>query len=209
MNTLEVSGNVSLKRAQLISNIFHPWAILVPVIALVANQAVSQPAEWAKWTLLTVIPAFAFPLIYVKIRAIVLSRGVGPQKISRSLVRNDPDQLFIMTALFGIPSALLIHYLHGPRNLLVIILGITAVMLVISLVNLRYRASFHISMVTGMLTALWFIFGPVSLIAFLMLPILGFSRYQLGEHTPAQMITGFAIGLIVSGVIFSYMRLAT
>jgi len=200
MNTLEVSSDIALKRARLVSNIFHPWAILVPVIALAAYQTANGSAEWVKWALLALVPAIVFPPIYVKIRAI--SRGGRTQKISRSLVRNDPDQLFIMTALFGVPSALILYYFDGPRSLLSIILGVTAVMFVISLVNLKYRASFHMSMVTSMLTALWFLFGPISLITFLVIPVLGVSRYQMGEHTPNQMVIGFLIGLVVSSTIF-------
>ena len=200
MNTLEVGNSITLKRAQLASNIFHPWAILVPVIVLAAYHTAKGSAEWVKWALLALVPAIVLPLTYVKIRAI--SRGGRSQKISRSLVRNDPDQLFIMTALFGVPSTLILYYFNGPKSLLSIILGVTAVMFVISLVNLKYRASFHLSMVTSMLTALWFLFGPISLIAFLLIPILGISRYQMGEHTPNQMVTGFLIGLVVSGTIF-------
>jgi len=207
MNAVEVSKNEALGKAKLVSNVFHPWAILVPVVALAAYQAVGEPFECVKWTLLTVVPVFAFPLIYAKIRATVLSRGGSQQKISRSLVRNDPGQLFVMTGLFGVPSAAILHYLNGPRNLLIIILGITAVMFVISLVNLKYRASFHLSMVTGMLMSLWFLFGAVSFIAFLLIPILGYSRYQLGEHTPTQLVTGFLIGLVVSIAIFSGLGL--
>jgi len=209
MNALEASNNIALKRVQLVSNILHPWAVLVPVIALAAYQALGEPVECIKWTLLTVIPVFVFPLIYAKIRATILSRGKSPQKISRSLVRNDTDQLIIMTALFGIPSALILHYFNGPRNLLIIILGVTAVMLVISLVNIKYRASFHVAMATSMLTALWFIFGPVSLITSLLVPVLGFSRYRMGEHTPEQIISGFLIGLVVGGVVFSCFGLTT
>ena len=194
--------------AKLVSNIFHPWAVLVPVIALAAYQAVSEPVECIKWTLLTIVPVFAFPLIYAKIRATVLSRGGSQQKISRSLVRNDPGQLFVMTGLFGVPSAAILHYLNGPRNLLIIILGITAVMLVIALVNIIYRASFHLAMVTSMLTALWFLFNTVSLVSFLLIPILGLSRHQLGEHTLAQIVAGFLIGLVVGGAVFYGMGLA-
>ena len=209
MSIIEVSNNSTLKRAQLVSNIFHPWAVLVPVIVLAAYQAVGEPVDCIKWTLLTIIPVFVFPFIYAKIRATVLSRGERPQKISRSLVRNEPEQLIIMTALFGIPPALILHYLNGPRNLLIIIFGVTVVMLVISLVNQKYRASFHLSMVTSMLTALWFLFGPVSLISFLLVPVLGFSRYQLGEHTPKQIIAGFLIGLVIGGVVFLCLGLTT
>ena len=205
MNTAQADEN---RVAKLISNVFHPWAVLVPVLALAAYLAQREPQAYIKWTLLTVVPVFAFPLIYAKIRATVLSRGGSQQKISRSLVRNDPGQLFVMTGLFGVPSAAILHYLNGPRNLLIIILGITAVMLVIALVNMIYRGSFHLAMVTSMLTALWFLFGTVSLISFALIPILGFSRYQLGEHTPAQIVAGFFIGLIVGGAVFYGMGLA-
>jgi len=202
MNTVEAKKNETIGRANLVSNVFHPWAVLVPVLALAAYQATGNPLECIKWTLIAFLPALIFPLLYAKIRAMMLSRRGTQCKVSRSLVRNDPEQLFIMTGLFGIPSALILHYLSGPNNLLAIILGIAVVMFVISLVNLKYRASFHLSMVTGMLMSLWFLFGAVSFIAFLLIPILGYSRYQLGEHTPTQIITGFFVGLVVGGAVF-------
>ena len=202
MNTAEATRNNALRWAKLISNVFHPWAVLVPVLALAAYQTVGNPLECIKWTLVAFLPAVIFPLLYAKIKAMRLSRTGNQQKISRSLVRDKPGQLFIMTGLFGIPSALILHCLSGPNNLLAIILGITAVMFVISLVNLKYQASFHLSMVTGMLMSLWFLFGAVSFIAFLLIPILGYSRYQLGEHTPTQVITGFFVGLVVGGAVF-------
>ena len=207
MNAAEATKNEAWQWAKIVSNVFHPWAVLVPVLALAAYRATGNPLECIRWTLIAFLPATVFPLIYAKIRATVLSRKGTQRRVSRSLVRNNPGQLFIMTGLFGIPSALILHYLSGPRNLLVIILGITAVMFVIALVNLRYRASFHLSMVASMLTALWFLFGAVSLASFLLIPILGLSRYQLGEHTPAQTVAGFLIGLVVGGGVFYGMGL--
>jgi len=207
MNTAEATRNDALRWANLVSNVFHPWAVLDPVLALVAYQTVGNPLECIKWTLVAFLPAVIFPLLYAKIKAMRLSRTGNQQKISRSLVRNNPGQLFIMTGLFGIPASLILHYLNGPRDVLIIILGVTAVMLVIALVNLMYRASFHLSMVTGMLMSLWFLFGAVSFIAFLLIPILGYSRYQLGEHTPTQIITGFSVGLVVGGAVFSGLGL--
>ena len=208
MNAVTTSKDETLRRAKLVSNIFHPWVVLVPVLGLAANQSVGKPPEYIKWTLIAFLPATLSPLIYAKIRATVLSRRGNQRKISRSLVRNNPEQLFIMTALFGVPSALMLYYLDAPRNLLIIILGVTAVMFVVTLVNLRYRASFHLSMVTSMLAALWFLFGAVSLVSFLLIPILGLSRYRLGEHTLTQTAAGFLIGLVVGGAVFYCLGLA-
>jgi len=208
MNTVGASKDEALRRAKLVSNIFHPWCVLVPVLALVAYQSVGGSPEWIKWTLLAYVPAIVFPLVYAEIRAWMWSGGGNRQKISRSLFRDKPRELFITTGLFGIPVVLILHYLNAPKNLLVIILGVTAVMLVIALVNLKYRASFHLAMVTSMLFSLWFLFGAVSLVSFLLIPVLGLSRYKLGEHTPAQIVTGFFIGLVVGGAVFNGLGLA-
>jgi len=202
VNALEGSSDVTLRRAQQVSGILHPWAVLAPALALAAYRATGNPLECIKWTLIAFLPATVFPLVYAKIRATVLSRRGTRRKISRSLVRNDPGQLFIMTGLFGIPSALILHYLGAPRNLLIIILGVTAVMLVVAIVNLKYRTSFHLSMVTCILTSLYIIFGPALLFTFVVIPILGLSRYQLSEHTPMQIISGFFIGLVIGGAVF-------
>jgi len=208
MNAVIAGKDEALRRAKLVSNIFHPWSVLVPVLGLAAYQSVSKPPEYIKWTLLAYVPAIVFPSLYAKIRASMWSQGGNRQKISRSLFRDKPREILITTFLFGIPAALILHYVNAPRNLLVIILGVTAVMFVVTLVNLRYRASFHLAMVTSMLTALWFIFGAVSLVSFLLIPILGLSRYQLGEHTPAQTVAGLLIGLVVGGSVFYGMGLA-
>lgn len=202
MNAVETNRGDASKVPGLISSVFHPWSVLFPVLTLTAYQTTGSFTGCIQWTLVAYLPAIILPLLYTKARATTLSRGGTQHKISRSLVRNEPKQLFIMAGLFGIPSALILYRLSGPRNLLIIILGITAIMLVLALVNTAYRASFHLGMVTGMLTSLWFLFGSVSLIGFLLLPILGYSRYQLGEHTPTQMVAGSLIGLVVSGGTF-------
>jgi len=103
MNAVRVSKNDALGKAKLVSNVLHPWVVLVPVLALAAYQTTSEPLECIKWTLLTFVPAFGFPLLYAKIMAIRLSRGGNRQKISRSLVRDKPGHLFMMTGVFGAP----------------------------------------------------------------------------------------------------------
>lgn len=208
MNAMEASRNDTMARAKLVSNIFHPWAVLALVLAVVAYQATGNFIKGIEWTLATYLPAILFPFLYAKIRATMLSRGGIQHKISRSLVRNEPKQLFIVACLFGVPSALIIHFLNGPDSLLTIMLGCTAVMLVIAMINIKYRASFHLSMVTSMLLSLYFLFGPISLVILPLLPIIGLSRYQLGEHKPDQIVAGFFIGLVIGGSVFYGMRLA-
>ena len=67
MNAAEATKNEALPWAKITSSIFHPWAVLVPVLALTAYQAVGGSPEWIKWTLLAYIPAIAFPSLSVPV----------------------------------------------------------------------------------------------------------------------------------------------
>ena len=188
--------------ARIISNILHPWVVMIPVVSLAAYEAAGVSLEWLSWTLLTLAPAFLLPALYARLRATMLSGGGTRQKITRHLFRDNLWDLLIMAVLFGIPPFLVLSYLDGPKTLLAIVVAVSATMLSIALTNIVYRASFHLAMVTSMLSALWILFGLFSLAALPLLPVLGISRYQLGEHSPAQIVVGFFIGLAVSVAVF-------
>ncbi len=209
MTAVAVSREKYLQLAKLTSMIFHPYILLAFVLALTAYHKTSQPFAWIKWTLLAFIPIVVIPLLYVVVRASLSSQPGTRYIISRSHIRDNPTRLFIMAVLFGIPSTVILYYLDGPRDLIVIILGVTAVMLLIAMINLVHRASFHVAMVTGILTSLWFLFGPVSLVTITLIPILGISRYQLGMHTLRQVVSGFFIGLTITAAVFYGLRLAS
>ncbi|KTB47821.1 hypothetical protein DEALK_06660 [Dehalogenimonas alkenigignens] len=193
--------------ARMISNIFHPWAMLVPTTAMTACHVYKEPIECTKWTVLALLPAFVFPFFYTLLRARAQSNGGIHQKVSRSLVRDDPGQLLILTLLFGAPAILILLVLNSAPDLPIMFTGFTAVMLATALVNLRYRASFHISMITSMQVALLFVYGPIGLVFIPLLPIIGLSRFKLGEHTLKQILAGLTIGIVVSGVVFLILGL--
>ena len=73
----------------------------------------------------------------------------------RAFFRERPGELFIMACLFGIPGSLALHYLDGPDTVLAVLMAATGTMLIVALVNLAYRASFHLALVTSMLSSLW------------------------------------------------------
>ena len=188
--------------ARLLSHLLHPWAVLFPVTALVAYQSSGALSECVKWTVVTLLPAYLLPSVYAQIKAMMLSPEGTRQRLSRSLFRDKPGQLLIMTSLFGVPVASILYYFDGPKNLLALVVAVTGTMLVTALLNVRYRASFHLAMVTSMLCALWVLFGAVSLATLPLVPILGLSRWSLGEHSPTQLITGFFLGLAVTAIVF-------
>jgi membrane-associated phospholipid phosphatase len=50
------------------------------------------------------------------------------------------------------------------------------------------------------------VFGPALLAAWPLVALIAWSRVQVGDHTPAQVLAGVALGIVVNATIFSLLR---
>jgi hypothetical protein len=109
---------------------------------------------------------------------------------------------FISTALFYFACYYLMSRLPVPRLLGLMVLGATITIVIAWLLSYRWKVSIHmigIGGLTGVLfglsqvlnTELIYIIIATTLIS----GFLGTARLIVGAHTPAQIYTGFAIGL--------------
>ena len=188
--------------AKIISDILHPYVVFPLVVALVVYQVSSGPEAWGKWMFATLLPAYAFPLLYMQTRVTIFARTTGTQVTHRSFFREQPNEMLLLACLFGIPSTLILYFLGSPPGIIITMVGVAAAALLIALVNQVYRASFHLALFTSMAAPLVIIFGIPSVVIAPFILLLGLSRYYLGEHTPMQLVAGFLIGLVVSGATF-------
>ena len=189
------------KIAKTISNMLHPYVVFPLVVALVAYQVSPAPEAWGKWTGTALLPAYLLPLLYMQTRVTILARTTGTQVTHRSFFREQPNEMLLLACLFGIPSTLILYFLGSPLGIITTMVGVAATTLLIALVNRIYRASFHLALFTSMAIPLVITFGLPSVVTAPFILLLGLSRYHLGEHTPTQLVTGFLIGLVVSGAI--------
>ena len=188
--------------AKIVSKVLHPYVVLAPVVALVAYQVSSVPEAWVKWTVTALLPAYAFPLLYMQARVTILARTTGTQVTHRSLFREQPNEMLLLASLFGIPCTLILYFLGSPPDIIATVAGVAATSLLIALVNRVYRASFHLALFTSMTVPLVIVSALPSLAIAPFILLLGLSRYHLGEHTPTQLVVGFLIGLVVGGAVF-------
>jgi len=188
--------------AKIISNILHPYAVLSLVVVAIAYQESSSSWVWLKWTIVTLVSAYAFPLMYIRAKVYVVARTTGSQVNLRSFFREQPKEMALLTCVFGIPSATILYFLGYPLSLIVTLVGLAATTLVIALVNRVYRASFHLALFTSLAVPLGIFFGLPSLVVILFIVLLGASRHYLGEHTPLQLTAGFLLGLAVTAIVF-------
>ena len=89
-----------------------------------------------------------------------------------------------------------------PYQIMAMWMGVAITGLAITLVNHVYRASVHLALLTTMVTPVVTLFGGASFIAILLMPLLGSSRYQLGKHTPGQLVLGSLLGFAVTIMVF-------
>jgi len=188
--------------AKIISNILHPYVVFPLVVALVAYQVSSGPEAWGKWTVAALLPAYAFPLLYMQARVTILARTTGIRLTHRSFFREQPNEMLLLACLFGIPGTLILYFLGSPPGIITAMVGVATTAFLIALVNRIYRVSFHLALFTSIAAPLVIIFGLPWLVIVPFILLLGLARYHLGEHTRAQLVIGFLIGLVVSGAVF-------
>lgn len=201
------NGKRTHQVARLVSNLLHPWLVLAVIIALTAYSAAGHNGEWVKWTLLALFLAYLPSIIYAGIRTALLRRAEGNDNSNLLLLRERPRDLLVTALLFGFPAVSALYILGAPQEILTVVIAAAATMLIIALVNLKYRASFHIALLTWALFSLWSLAGAVSLVTILLVPLLGLSRYRLSEHTANQLIIGFALGLAITPAVFHVFRI--
>jgi membrane-associated phospholipid phosphatase len=73
-------------------------------------------------------------------------------------------------------------------------------------VTLWWKISVHAAIAAGAATVLLLVFGPALLAIWLLVALIAWSRVQVGDHTPAQVLAGVALGVAVNATIFPLLR---
>ena len=73
-------------------------------------------------------------------------------------------------------------------------------------ITLWWKISVHAAIAAGAATVLLLVFGPALLVVWTLVALIGWSRVQVGDHTPAQVLAGVALGVVVNATIFLLLR---
>ena len=69
-------------------------------------------------------------------------------------------------------------------------------------ITLWWKISVHAAIAAGAATVLTLLFGAALLAAWPLVALIAWSRVQVGDHTPAQVLAGVALGLAVNATVF-------
>lgn len=184
------------KFARLISILLGPLWIPIILVILIFRTGLSYEQQ------ITLIPIlFIFqlvlPLIYMELL-------IHNKKISDWDIRKR-EQRFLVLPIFTILTVLimLLVYFYGTPRLFEIYLSLASLILLGTLTTLFWKISLHLMLNTAAIILTNSLFNWHLTFLFLLIPIIGWSRYYLKHHTLSQIVMGTLLAVAVFSVVFA------
>ncbi len=107
----------------------------------------------------------------------------------------------LLTLACAVAGVLLVGLLGGPHRVVAVAITIVAGLAAAAAVNTRCRLSNHACAAGGGSVILAVLYGPIFLLGFLVVAVVGWSRVELGRHTVVEVVAGAVVGAAVCGVV--------
>ncbi|MER6424640.1 phosphatase PAP2 family protein [Streptomyces sp. NPDC001137] len=192
--------NPSIRRtAHLISEQLHPKTWIVVVCLMIGWHA--DRLQGVVWSLVGVLFAAVIPILFIDHgikRGQWGDRNVGARK-ARLLV--------MAVILLSVLACLtLMTALNAPRVLSALVASMLVTLGALALVTLAWKISVHQAVSAGAVIMLAQTYGPWALLGYVLVAVVGWSRIELRDHTPTQVIAGTLLGTAVAAVTFAALR---
>ena len=190
-----------LRVAQVVGELLSPAPIVVVLALVVAWD--SSPTPGMAILLGAIAAGFASVLPYA-----IMLRGVRRGRLSdRNLSLRQERVRFGVAAITSMLIGLAVLAGFDAPAELVALLASIAVGVACGLVITRWwKISAHAAIAAAAATVLMLVFGPALLAAWPLVALIAWSRVQVGDHTPAQVLAGIGLGIVVNATIFSLLR---
>ncbi len=182
--------------ARLISFVFNPYFLILPIPYLLVIRQTGDPISAVKWTVFT---AFFLLIIGVTILYSLRKGYFTDLDISR---REQRPLLFLMLSVFSILYFCTLFYFNGPLVLFISLGGIFISIIVFALLNTRIKASIHVASITALIFSFSLLYSGIFLLFLFLIPLIAWSRLFLKKHTSEEVIVGGLTGVTIPLVIF-------
>lgn len=186
--------------AKVISRVTNPCSLSVVVLILTACTDSANLWALLGWVLIILLFLVVLPLGYVYVRTSAGRRGAKFFADLTTFLGDHPRDISVLGVFSGLPCVLVLVFLEAPPPLITTFVALLATSLIVALCNLRYGVSYHLAALTVLIIMASLIWGQTYLTLLATLPLIGWAKYNLGEHTPAQLAAGFGLAAVVSGV---------
>ena len=185
------------RTAQSISHIANPLFVAIPTFLLVALKTAPSISQAFLWWGVIVIGISVAPFLFVW-------RGVRRGNFTDSLLSMREQRIGPM--LFGLACAsavfLALYLLGASRALMVTILTILVGGMITLLITRYWKISLHLVGMTGSVTVLTLVYGPLFLLLSPLIPLIGWARWYVHAHTFFQALAGSTLAVSITLTLF-------
>jgi len=182
---------LKLKIAYIISRIFDPVLLLLPLGIIVMSSGHLDGRNRLAWALVLILFLAVLPIITVIIM-------IKKKKFTLEMERKEDRTPFFITILFFWLIGLILSWsLSGPRLIIGLIAGAMIIVTLMTIINFYTKISGHSMMITAGGFLINLLYGWNYWWLFLFVPIVAWSRYVLKLHTIGQLIGGCCLGGLV------------
>jgi len=190
-----------LRVARLVGEVLSPPPILAVLALAVAWDSSPTPAMAVLWGGIAAVSASVLPY------ALIL-RGVRRGRLSdRNISLRQQRIKFAAVAIASILTGLaVLAAFDAPAEMVALQASIAVGVACGWVITLWWKISVHAAIAAGAATVLLLVFGLALLVVWPLVAVIAWSRVQVGDHTPAQVLAGIALGIVVNATIFPLLR---
>jgi len=180
-----------------ISRVMNPFLLSVVVLLLVTYVGSNDLRVFLGWVLIVLFFVVGVPLTYIYIKS--PRTGSGAKQIQHPLVffREHRREISVIGIISALPCILLLIFLEAPSLLVATLVALLGTSLAVGLVNMFYRASYHLALVTIVVIVAVLIWGQTFPFVLAAIPLVGWARYSLEQHSPSQLAAGFGLSVVI------------
>jgi membrane-associated phospholipid phosphatase len=190
-----------LRVARLVGELLSPPPILAVLALVVAWDSSPTLGMAILWGGIAAVSASVLPY------ALIL-RGVRRGRLSdKNISLREQRIRFAGVAITSIMTGLaVLAAFDAPAEMVALQASIAVGVACGWVISLWWKISVHAAIAAGAATVLLLVFGPALLAVWPLVAVIAWSRVQVGDHTPAQVLAGVALGIVVNATVFPLLR---
>ena len=187
--------------AQVVTEVCSPVVLSIGLLLIVGAASTSNPLVGLGWGLLAALFVGVIPYGFLLLG---IRRGRWTDRHVRIREqRTVPLAFAIASVVVGVG---VLAVAGAPQQLIALVIAGLAGLAVTAVVTLAWKISIHTAVASGTATILFLVFGPALLLTWPLVACVGWSRMELRDHSPAQVIAGAVVGTLVAAAVFTTLR---
>ncbi|MGW3039532.1 hypothetical protein ACWC9T_05645 [Kitasatospora sp. NPDC001159] len=153
------------------------------------------------WAAFAALFAAVIPTLFIQ-------RGIRKGTLEDRHVGHRQRRLTVIPFIMGsvLTSFAVMIWLDAPTDLTAMVAAMFASLIPILVITVWWKVSVHTAVASGAAACLGIALGPLWLLLYPLVAVIGWSRVVLRDHTTAQTIVGAVVGAVTAGLTFWLAR---